>query len=79
MSTPFFDCSHQVTALRRVPKNRCAWLANELVDDDWIVKVNAEMENELDTLAGFLSDNPVQKLQRGHVQYLNGNELGDQL
>lgn len=64
MTSPFLDCRHEVSAFRETPTHRSAWLASELRDDDWIVRLNTDAENEICELGEFIASNPVQQLQR---------------
>jgi alpha-ketoglutarate-dependent taurine dioxygenase len=64
MNEPYLDCSGEISPIRSTPKGRRAWLASEIVDEDWVVPLGAPVVDEIRELARFIEANPVQNLQR---------------
>ena len=47
----YLDCSHEASPVVNRPKNKQVWLADELVTDDWKVKITDEALTEIQQLA----------------------------
>ncbi len=60
----YLDCSNEVSALREPPPDRRAWLAADIADSDWRVKLTDAAAAEIAALAQYIEDNPLQLLQR---------------
>ena len=64
MSAAYIDCSNEVSALRQPASERLVWLANEIEQRDYLVTITDEALVEIESLAGYLHDNPLPLLQR---------------
>jgi len=64
MTVKYLDCTREVSAFQHTPADRRAWVASEIVGSDWIVEVAQEDLNEIDNLAQYILQNPLQNLQR---------------
>ncbi|MFT5112518.1 MAG: alpha-ketoglutarate-dependent taurine dioxygenase [Parasphingorhabdus sp.] len=64
MVVRYLDCSNEVSELRDPPAGVRCWVADEIVDQDWKVFLSSEALLELESLALFIEQNPLQNLQR---------------
>ena len=64
MSIDFLDCTDEVSEFRESLPESMAWIAADISDDDWIVRIPAPALDEIRNLARYIALNPVQNLQR---------------
>lgn len=64
MRVAYLDCSNEVSDMRDPPSNRLVWLANDINDSDWRIELPMQALDEINQLANFIQDNPLQMLQR---------------
>jgi alpha-ketoglutarate-dependent taurine dioxygenase len=64
VNTAYLDCSGEAGDLRQPSSRRLCWLAADIDENDWVVRISPAAMAEIDSLAGFLGDNPLPILQR---------------
>ena len=69
MSVNYLDCSSEAGEIQHPDKSRLLWLAREITDEDWIVKISAAALDEIDQLAESLQHNPLPILQRSFDRF----------
>jgi len=64
MKSGFIDCSDEVSEFRQPPAQRMAWLADDISERDWLIRLPQDALAEIRRMASFIQDNPLQMLQR---------------
>ena len=64
MSVARLDCSHEVTPLRQPSSERLRWLAPEISETDYLIRLPAEAAEEIHRVADFVEHNPLPVLYR---------------
>ena len=64
MKVNYLDLSHEVSEIRTPPSSSLTWLAEDIKDDDWMLKMPRAVLQEIDRLTHFIKDNPLQMFQR---------------
>ena len=64
MGVTYLDCSSEVSEIRSPPSSQLVWLADDINDSDWRIELPRQVLDEINQLANFIQDNPLQMLQR---------------
>jgi hypothetical protein len=64
MPTQYLNCSNEVSEVRSPSSSRLVWLANDIKDGDWRIELPRQALDEINQLANFIQDNPLQMLLR---------------
>ena len=64
MQYRYLDCSNEVSEPGIPAAHHLAWLAADINESDWVLKIPSEAVEEIIRLAQFIEDNPLQMLQR---------------
>lgn len=64
MQVSYIDCTDEVSPMREPPADRRAWLAGDITEADWLIRMPDGMAEEIAAMADFITANPLQDLQR---------------
>lgn len=64
MQVKYLDCSHEQSEMHDPPEHRIVWLAADVNERDWLVRLDDDGLQEIRRLAAFIEANPLQLLQR---------------